>query len=72
MEGIVGTDNPAVDYRGLAVFLEAHDVAHFLGQVESGTCETVLRGGEAAAQVGADQDPTKMDWKSILEQHADK
>jgi len=74
VEGIVGADSPAVDYRGLAVFLEAHDMAEFLRQIEEGKCESenVLRGGEAAAHVSADQDPDKMDWKSILEQHADK
>jgi len=72
LEGIVGMESPAVDYRGLAVFLEAQDIAHFISEVEADVVKGVLCGGEAAQFVGADQDPDKMDWEKVLQAHSDK
>jgi len=70
LEGIVPSDSPAVDYRELAVFLEASEIKNFLKNVENGKVETFLQGGEAARHVGASHNlDDKLDWQEVLTKH---
>jgi len=65
LEGIVPTDHAVEELRGSAVFVEGPQILRFLQDIERGTV-TPLEGGDAAAFIGQDQDPEKMDIRKIV------
>jgi hypothetical protein len=64
VEGIVPLDHPEEHLRGVAVFVEADEIRRFLDRIENGEVEPVV-GGQIINEVGADQDPDKMDMSKF-------
>lgn len=74
LEGIVPTDSPAIDHRGLAVFIEAEEIEKFVEEIDmcAVPAERHLQGGHAARHVGESATGKEAsDWKKILEDHLD-
>ena len=70
VEGIVPTNHPSDDLKGLAVFVDSNIITKFIDDVEQGKVEP-LYGGECAIEVGSDQDSAKMNITKILQDDQD-
>ena len=74
IEGIVPTNHPNDDLKGLACFVDSKTITKFIDDVEQGKVKP-LYGGECAIAVGSDQDVDKMNITKILHDdssHAEK
>lgn len=73
LEGIVATDHPITELRGLAAFIGSNELALFLAKIEAGA-EDVLRleGGEALRAIAEQEDPANLTLEGIEQRAKDK